>query len=139
VARSRIKGRDSSGPTIKARPASVEADDSDSKPPVFSFEYLQAGWCVQDCQQEERSKMLDKLRRLSALSWKDIRQQNRHHLGSEIIDRRSIRAAIPSFLTEDVKLLAFRAFDKAAMVGYRNGRIFHVLWVDRTFTLYNHG
>lgn len=83
--------------------------------------------------------MLDKLRRLSALSWKDIRQQHRHRLGSEIIDRNSIRAAIPAFLTEDVKLLAFRAFDKVAMVGYRSGRVFHVLWVDRTFTLYNHG
>lgn len=139
MTRNRIKGRDSSGPQIKARSATVEVDDSDSKPPVFSFEYLQAGWCVQDCQQEERSKMLDKLRRLSALSWKDIRQQDRHHLGSEIIARNSIKAAIPSFLTEDVKLLAFRAFDKAAMVGYRSGRVFHVLWIDRTFTLYNHG
>ncbi|MBW8020051.1 hypothetical protein E0H95_02260 [Pseudomonas syringae pv. tomato] len=139
AARNRIKGRDSSGSQIKARPTTVELDDSETKPPVFSFEYLQHGWCVQDCQQDERSKMLDKLRRLSSLTWRDIRQQDRHHLGSEIIDRGSINASIPSFLTDDVKLLAFRAFDRAAMVGYRSGRIFHVLWVDRTFTLYDHG
>jgi len=25
------------------------------------------------------------------------------------------------------------------MVGYRQGHIFHVLWLDRDFTLYDHG
>lgn len=134
----RIKGRDSVGTNIKPRDTSGQLEDSESKPPIFSFEHLQPNWCVQDCQQEERSEMLDKLRRLSSLTWKQIRQENRHGLGTEIIARNSIRAAIPSFLTEDEKILAFRAFGRAPMVGYKSGRVFHVLWVDRTFTLYNH-
>jgi hypothetical protein len=37
-----------------------------------------------------------------------------------------------------VKLLAFRAYDLVAMVGYRKGRIFHVVWIDREFKLYAH-
>jgi hypothetical protein len=135
----RLKDRGAKGGQIKARKSPIETDDSDRKPPVFSFEFLQAGWCIQDCQQEERSKMLDKLRRLSRLSWQDIRQQHRHLLGTETIARGSIRAAIPAFLTDDVRLLAFRAFDRVAMVGYRNERIFHVIWIDRDFTLYDHG
>ncbi|MBF8793477.1 hypothetical protein IRZ70_11745 [Pseudomonas monteilii] len=135
----RIKGRDSRGQQIKSRSSPAETDDSDLKPPVFSFEYLQNGWCIQDCQQEERSKMLDKLRRLSSLSWREIRQQDRHGLGTEIIDRNAIKTAIPNFLTDDVNLLAFRVIEKAPMVGYRKGRVFHVIWIDRTFSLYNHG
>ncbi|WP_095967536.1 hypothetical protein [Pseudomonas sp. ACN5] len=139
MAGNRIKGRDSKGPQIKARQTNAEADDSDLKPPVFSFEHLQKDWCIQDCQQEERSKMLDKLRRLSSLSWREIRQQDRHGLGTEIIARNSINPKIPSFLTDDVNLLAFRVIDKAPMVGYRKGRVFHVIWIDRGFTLYDHG
>jgi hypothetical protein len=139
MARDRIKGRDSKGVQIKPRQTIVEPDDSESKPPVFSFEYLQAGWCIQNCQQNERSMMLDKLRRLSSLTWKQIRLEDKHHLGSEIISRNCIRAAIPAFLTDEVNILAFRAFGKAAMVGYKSGRVFHVLWIDRTFSLYSHG
>ena len=82
--------------------------------------------------------MLDKLRRLSSLSWKDIRQHDRHGLGTETLSRDSIQAAIPSFVTEDVRLLAFRAYGKVPMVGYRSGRIFHVIWIDREFKLYQH-
>lgn len=133
------KKRSTSGPRIKGRETNSEVDDSDQKSPVFSFEYLQQGWCVQDCQQEERSRMLDKLRRLSQLSWKQIRQEHRHGLGTEIIRKNSLKVEVPGFITDDVRLLAFRAFDMVAMVGYRNGRIFHIIWIDRTFTLYDHG
>lgn len=139
MSRERIKGRDSKSDNIKARQTSVEVDDSDYKPPVFSFEYLQKDWCIQDCQQEERSKMLDKLRRLSSLSWREIRQQDRHGLGTEVIHRNSIKPRVPSFLTDDVNLLAFRVIEKAPMVGYRKGRIFYVIWIDRAFALYDHG
>lgn len=138
MARSRIKGRDSKGAQIKDRQTVVEADDSDLKPPVFSFEYLQKGWCIQDCQQDERAKMLERLRQISQRTWREIRQLDRHGYGTEIIDRTSIRAGLPSFVTEDVRLLAFRAYDLVAMVGYRSGRIFHVIWIDRDRKLYNH-
>ncbi|XEG74008.1 hypothetical protein QA447_07195 [Pseudomonas sp. abacavir_1] len=138
MARNRIKGRDSKGPQIKDRQTVVEADDSDMKPPVFSFEYLQKGWCIQDCQQEERAKMLERLRQISQRSWREIRQLDRHGYGTETIPRHIIKTALPSFLTEDVRLLAFRAYDLVAMVGYRSGRIFHVIWIDRDRKLYNH-
>ena len=82
--------------------------------------------------------MLDRLRRISQISWREIRQLDRHAYGTEIIDREILKVGIPSFLTADVKLLAFRAFDLVAMVGYRKGRIFHVIWIDREFKLYAH-
>ena len=43
-------------------------------------------------------------------------------------------------LTEDVqRLIAFRFAGNAPMVGYRVQAIFYILWLDRDFTLYDHG
>ncbi|CAI9007967.1 hypothetical protein [Pseudomonas sp. IT-P294] len=122
---------------LKSR--SEPADNPDLKPPVFSFEYLQQGYCVSDCSAEERGGVLGKIRVLSQLTWQQLRQAPRHGLGYEIIDRSSLKPAIPLVVTEDVHLIAFRAIGMAPMVGFRFGRIFHVLWVDRAFTLYDHG
>ncbi|EJM22034.1 hypothetical protein PMI21_00216 [Pseudomonas sp. GM18] len=116
-----------------------QVDNPDLKPPIFSFEYLQQGYCVSDCSAEERGGVLGKLRSLSQLTWQQLRQAPRHGLGYEIIARTSLKAPVPAVVTEDVHLIAFRAIGKAPMVGFRFGRIFHVLWVDRAYTLYDHG
>lgn len=115
------------------------SENPDLKPPIFSFEYLQSGYCVSDCTQDERGGVLGKMRSLSQLSWQALRQAPRHGLGYEIIHRSALKAAIPAVLTEDVNIIAFRAIGKAPMVGFRAGRVFNVLWVDRAYTLYNHG
>ncbi|MDF9755158.1 hypothetical protein [Pseudomonas hunanensis] len=138
MVRKRLKERDAQGNQVRARHMAGESDESDLRPPVFSLEYLQSSWCIQDCQQAERARMLERLRQISQRTWREIRQLDRHGYGTETISRGSIRAVLPSFLTEDVRLLAFRAFDLVAMVGYRSGRIFHVIWIDREFKLYKH-
>jgi hypothetical protein len=52
--------------------------------------------------------------------------------------QKPIKATIPSHLQSDINLLAFRFCAKAPMVGYREGNVFHVVWLDRAFTLYDH-
>jgi hypothetical protein len=45
----------------------------------------------------------------------------------------------PPHVTEDVqRFIAFRFFGKAPMVGYRVQAIFYLLWLDCSFTLYEH-
>lgn len=136
----RIKRRESGGGgVIRPREEPVRQPESEERPPIFSFEYLQKGWCISDCQPVERSKMLERLRMLSSLSWADIRQQGRHKLGTETLARDAITGAqIPAFVTPDVRLIAFRAWDKVAMVGYKAERVFYVLWIDREAKLYKH-
>lgn len=138
---SRIKDRTrgQAGQQIKQRTEPVRRDDSEEKPPIFSFEYLQNGWCISDCERDERAKMLDRLRIIGKLTWKQIRQENRHRYGTEQISRNSITCGIPPFVTPDINLIAFRAYDLVPMVGYKSDRIFHVLWIDRAFRLYDHG
>lgn len=124
--------------TLTARTSAIEMDTSEARPPVFSFEYLQNGWCIQDCEAVERSKMLERLRILGKMPWRELRREHRHRYGCETIERNSLKVGIPDFLTGDVRLLVFRAFERVAMVGYKNHRVFHVVWIDREFKLYKH-
>jgi hypothetical protein len=92
------------------------------------------------CQQRGKAAFADTLDRLSQLSWSELRLSPRHGLGYEQIPRHALRASLPSHLTEDVqRLIAFRFAGNAPMVGYRVQAIFYILWLDRDFTLYDHG
>lgn len=80
----------------------------------------------------------DKLRRLSQLTWAQIRLQDRHGLGTEKLAQDQVRCRIPTKLTSDTYLLAFRFSGMKSMVGYKDGAIFHIIAFDRNFTLYDH-
>ena len=74
------------------------------------------------------------------LSWSELRLSPQHGLGYEQIPRHALRVSLPSHLTEDVQhLIAFRFAGNAPMVGYRVQAILYILWLDRDFTLYDHG
>jgi len=107
--------------------------------PKFSFEHLRNGYCILDCTAEQKAAFADRLRELSQLTWQQIQNSPRHGQGCEIIDRSSIREPIPANITDDVKIIAFRCIGKAPMVGYRADEVFFVVWIDRCFSLYNHG
>lgn len=136
---SRIRDkRPESGPRIQAPAARAEASD-DSKTPHFCFHYLQKKYCISDCQKDEKAALADTLRKLSQLTWAQLRQANRKGSGYEKIARHSIRAPIPTHVTEDVNFIAFRFYANAPMVGYRLRETFHVCWLDHDFSLYDHG
>jgi len=108
--------------------------------PIFCLKYLDRNYySLSACTKEEKAAFADTLDRLSQLTWAEITKSPRHGLGYEKIARSSLRAPIPKHIEEDVIFIAFRFYGKAPMVGYREGMIFHILWIDRDFTLYHHG
>ncbi|MEN8215514.1 MAG: hypothetical protein ABFS56_03910 [Pseudomonadota bacterium] len=108
--------------------------------PIFCLKYLdKENYSLSACTKEQKAAFAETLFRLSQLTWTTITNSPRHGLGYEKIARTSIRAPIPVHLTDDVTFIAFRFYGKAPMVGYRDGSIFHILWIDRDFTLYSHG
>lgn len=111
---------------------------SDTQPPVFGLCYLDGDYCVSKCTKDEKAAFADKLRELSQLSWRELRQAPRDGLGYEKINRGGIHASIPPHITEEVSFIAFRFCGKAPMVGYRDESIFHIVWIDRAFRLYDH-
>jgi hypothetical protein len=107
--------------------------------PIFNLEHLKGRYCLSECTTDEKAAFADALHTRSKMTWAELRLAARHGLGFEIIPRQILRVQdFPSELTEDRQLLAFRFCGKAPMVGYRTGREFTVLFLDRDFTLYPH-
>jgi hypothetical protein len=126
------------GPRLRVPDRADEPPDA--QPPLFSLRYLdRRTHSLAACQQREKAAFADTLDRLSQLSWSELRLSPRHGLGYEQIPRQAIRAPIPPHITEDVqRFIAFRFFGQAPMVGYRVQAVLYILWLDRTFTLYEH-
>jgi hypothetical protein len=118
-------------------PNNIGSTDKDK--PIFSFHLLQKGYCITDCEKEEKASLADCLRKLSNFCWLELKNDKRHGLGCEKMDRCRIKASIPETLPKNITFLVFRFHGKAPMVGYREDKVFHILWLDRNFSLYDHG
>ncbi len=137
MAKSKIPSRSPSS----GRRLQVHADAAESpqhQPPLFSLRHLRRDFSLSDCTQEEKAAFADTLHKLSQMTWAEINTAPRHGSGHEIISRDAIKSSIPDHITEDVNLLAFRFHGKAPMIGYRDGAIFYVVWIDPHFKLYDH-
>jgi hypothetical protein len=127
--------KEKKGKTIKTSKIEMDAFDY----PIFCFKNLNKDYHLDHCNDEQKKAFIEKIVKLSTMTWQDIEYTHRHGLGSEKISRSSINAAIPSFITEDVKfLLSLRFLGHRPFVGYRNRFIFHVIYIDKDFTLYPH-
>ena len=121
------------------KPTNSKSFSTQHEHPIFCLKYLDRNYySLRACTKEEKAAFADTLDRLSQLTWAEISKSHRHGLGYEKIARKSIRATIPAHVKEDVIFIAFRFYGKAPMVGYRENIIFHILWIDRDFTLYQH-
>lgn len=132
--------RADSGNKIKV-PAKSETPPQQRKP-KFSFEYLTNNFCISNCILAEKAAFSDAMFTLTQMTWAQIGQAPRHGLGTEKIARTSITGkghSIPSVITQDVNIIAFRFFGRAPMVGFRREDTFYVVWFDREFSLYDHG
>jgi len=81
------------------------------------------------------------LRKFCSLNWNDVRATQRHGFGTESIDVASLKSNakthVPSGLT---KLLVLRATgNNHAFLGYRDGNVFQVLFIEYQFgDIYKH-
>ncbi|WP_340124449.1 hypothetical protein [Methylobacter svalbardensis] len=119
---------------------SQEPINYDSKPPIFSLEKLQPGkYCLSILSQENKAMFADAIFRRKSLTWNQIKQLDKHGLGTEKIPKAQIKAPIPRFITDELDhLLVFRYKGLHPMVGYRQRDVFFVLWFDHDFSLYSH-
>ena len=138
----RPKHRNSSRRTI--RKGDTKASQQDGWPsgnqyhPKFSLRHTVKDHCISKCSVEEKASFAETIRKLSQLSWAEIYTKHRHGLGCEPIAHNSINVGIPPIVTEDTTLCAFRFQGMKAMIGFREGPIFYILWFDNKFKIYDH-
>lgn len=112
--------------------------NNDREPPSFCLRFIVPKYCITRCNAEQKASFADKLYLLSRSTWLELRNAGKKG-GTEALPQGIIKEPIPAFITPDVKLIAFRFWHKAPMVGFRDGRTFHIVWLDIDFTLYDHG
>lgn len=125
------------GARIKAHASSNETPDA--KKPIFCFEHMVNGYCVETVSKDQKAALADALFKRSRMTWGQLKLAHRHGLGYEKIGRGSFKVGIPACVKEDVDLIAFRFMAMAPMVGFRDGQVFRVLWLDHNFSVYDHG
>lgn len=113
------KGKKISAPSIDER--TINHDESH---PCFSFKYIQSQRHIDNIDSNKKSDLLSRFCKLSELSWKEIKNSQRHGFGIETINRESLLFSIPS--TIEGTIFAFRYSGKLAMVGFRTRYISHI-------------
>lgn len=107
--------------------------------PVFCFKYLHRNYNIDKCENDDKIKFIEQIIKLSGLTWQDIEYSPRHGMGTEKIQRSAIKLDLPKEITDDVvHFLAFRFNGRKPFVGFRDRFIFHVLYIDSDYTLYDH-
>ncbi len=115
-----------------------ELPNSDKSYPVFSFRFLQSNFGINSCNGVQITSFVSKFHLISQLTWGDWKLTSRTGLGYEKIARNSIKAPIPSVITADIEYFQVFRFYDGRCVGYRDGIIFYIVWLDGSFKLYDH-
>ena len=120
------------------RTPDVTAVPDNDRTPTFSFAHLEKGYCIQNCEKEEKAHLADTLRKMGKLKWSELLFCNRHGLGCEKIPRKAIQVGIPSIAEKENHFIAFRFSGMKPMIGWRNHELFQVIWIDPKLKVYKH-
>lgn len=106
--------------------------------PVFCFRHLQTK-IGED--HKFYSDFVERLKKISNISWNEINTSNRHGFGTEKMPVGQIKPVLPRFVTPEIThLTVFRANgDNRPFLGLRRGTVFHILFTEEKFgDVYNH-
>lgn len=105
--------------------------------PLFSLQYTAKGFCVTDCNVEQKASFALTLIQLGKRTWLDILDAGKHGSGTEKIPRCQMKCAIPSHVTPDQDFFTVvRFYGKSPMIGYVDKGVYYIVWLDRNHTCY---
>lgn len=121
--------------------ANVTAESNhEEATPRFCLRHLVDGFNVDALDKDGRAALAVAMAKRAQLTWRQIKQADRHGLGTEFIPAHQIKAPIPTHFSDSDRFMVFRYRGKLPMVGVRTGDTFHILWVEANFDdLYPHG
>jgi len=91
--------------------------------PIFCFRHIHKEHNLDVCTPDEKISLIERMVKLSGMTWLEIQSANKHGLGTEKIEYTSIKPSRPPFITKDVTfLLAARFHGKAPFLFHRNNQ-----------------
>jgi hypothetical protein len=125
------------GKNIQISDGSAISPDWRKQSPRFSLQYTAPGFCVIDCNQEQKAAFASTLVQLGKRTWLDILQSDKHGSGSEKIPRRQMKVTVPAHISEDQEFFTVvRFFGKCPMIGYVHQGVYFIVWLDRSHECY---
>lgn len=106
--------------------------------PIFCFRYLQT---VSKGDYKFYSDFVERLKKISGLTWNQINGADRHGFGTEKMPVKQIKPQLPRFITPEITHLSvFRANgDNRPFLGLRSGVVFHIIFIEEQFgDVYDH-
>lgn len=113
----------------------------DENYPLFCFKHLSEISISKCTDHKFFYNFLMRLRKLSQLGWKGIRESGRHSFGMEPIPVTQIKPKLPECITPDVKYLHVlrAAGNNLPFIGIQIDRVFRVLFIEAKFgDIYDH-
>jgi hypothetical protein len=126
--------------TAHIKPAE-ETYNPENFPPRFSFRFLvkHADFGFESLNDDGKVALANTLHKLSNLTWAQIRLAHKHGLGHEKIEIKDLNFTLPSGISPNRSILAFRFYGKAPMLGYRSDYgTFYIVAFDPKFKAYKH-
>lgn len=113
--------------------------DFGNERPSFDFSYLQKGYDFSSCKQSiEKISFFNFISSIACCTWNMILKMPRTGAGSERIYESSFNVVIPVELKEN-KFISFRGSNIMRIIGFREGSIFYIVWIDPKGKVYKHG
>jgi hypothetical protein len=101
----------------------------------FSLQYTVPGFCVADCDHDQKIAFANTLLQLGKRTWLQILQDGKHGSGSEKIAKKQMKVGIPAHVSEDQEFFTVvRFFGKCPMIGYVDRGVYFIVWLDRNHT-----
>lgn len=98
--------------------------------PVFSFRYLD-NKLIKNLKVKDWSEFIFKIKKLESIEWACIQTDSyKNGHGCEYIPRKQFHFNVPDEFMDKEKFAVFRYTQKGRIIGYRDERVFYVLWID---------
>ena len=120
----------------KPRTPETPRQDTNGKNLAFGLHTMCQGFRISNCAPEFKLLLADEFEELSQLNWNQIYSASRYGKGSENIPLEQIKVAIPARITPDTTILSFHISDRGRLIGFRDGHVFQVVWVDEGHRVY---
>lgn len=121
----------------------LNIQDYNKIPVIFSLRHIQPGkYCFSRLEQKQKSDFAEALFRRKDFTWNDYHQSSKQALGCELLLFDCLKiSSKPVCVTDDLdKVIVIRfSGNDGRIVGFREQNIYHVLWIDCSFELYDHG
>ncbi|MBA4549241.1 hypothetical protein H1R82_10585 [Thermoactinomyces intermedius] len=109
-----------------------EQGSTDGDSPVFSFKYCDNNkFVLWDLSKPELMRLMDFFKQAERLTWGEIIKQRKRGLRYDSRSTNEIKYKLPDDLSEDLTLIHLAMSGRGRVWGFRDGRIFHVIWFDK--------